>query len=230
MRICILTGPFHPLPPEGFGAVENIWLDIARKMATYGNEITMISCGNESGIEYLDGVTHLYLKRKYRSGNIFLDLLRDFAYSLRAMRNIPSCDIIMINMFWLPVFVSLRKPKKYLICYNLARFPKGQLRLYRRIDHVFTVSTAIYEAIRDQYSPLLDRTTVVPNPIRTDLFTTSNFGSKRMDGMVLGYTGRIHPEKGIHVLIRAFLSLQNEYPYLKLEIVGPIRVDEGGGW
>ena len=43
------------------------------------------------------------------------------------------------------------------------------------------------------------------------------------------YVGRVHPEKGVHILVEAFGRLISRHPNLRLRIVGPIAEEHGGG-
>jgi len=71
---------------------------------------------------------------------------------------------------------------------------------------------------------------VVANPINTDAFTPGEPRPREdRDELSVMYTGRVHPEKGIDLLIRAFVQLHDRYPHLRLRIVGPVAVEHGGG-
>jgi glycosyltransferase involved in cell wall biosynthesis len=43
------------------------------------------------------------------------------------------------------------------------------------------------------------------------------------------YTGRIHPEKGLHLLIAALARLEPDRNRLRLRVVGPWELEQGGG-
>jgi glycosyltransferase involved in cell wall biosynthesis len=56
-------------------------------------------------------------------------------------------------------------------------------------------------------------------------------GLPRLDAPVvpvLLYAGRVHPEKGVHVLVSSFARLASDFPEVKLRIIGPVREDQGG--
>jgi glycosyltransferase involved in cell wall biosynthesis len=43
------------------------------------------------------------------------------------------------------------------------------------------------------------------------------------------YTGRIHPEKGIHLLVKAARLLTTKFENVRLKIIGAMSVEQGGG-
>jgi glycosyltransferase involved in cell wall biosynthesis len=70
---------------------------------------------------------------------------------------------------------------------------------------------------------------VIPNPI--DIITFVPPPSPRTPparGNIL-YTGRIHPEKGVHILVQAFKIINAEFPETKLTLIGPQATAVGGG-
>ena len=41
--------------------------------------------------------------------------------------------------------------------------------------------------------------------------------------------GRVHPEKGVHLLVRAFRRVAESAPKARLRIIGPAEERQGGG-
>jgi glycosyltransferase involved in cell wall biosynthesis len=71
---------------------------------------------------------------------------------------------------------------------------------------------------------------VIPNPIDTVVFRPpSEPRAARPGAGTILYTGRVHPEKGVHLLVSAFAKLHEEFDRLRLRVVGPRSVDTGGG-
>jgi glycosyltransferase involved in cell wall biosynthesis len=69
---------------------------------------------------------------------------------------------------------------------------------------------------------------VFPNPIDTAVFAPPVGGRTGPAREVL-FAGRIHPEKGLDLLVAAFARVAPRYPGLRLRLLGPWRVEEGGG-
>jgi len=101
--------------------------------------------------------------------------------------------------------------------------------LYARVSKVAAASTAVRDAIVRQYPPLKERISVVPNPIDTVVMKPALDVPPRAKKETILYVGRVHPEKGVHILVEAFGRLISRYPNLRLHIVGPIAEGHGGG-
>jgi glycosyltransferase involved in cell wall biosynthesis len=95
---------------------------------------------------------------------------------------------------------------------------------------VLAVSASVAEALKRQYPALASRTSIVPNPIDTAAFRlTDEPAGDSPDGPVILYTGRIHPEKGLDLLVQACVLLTAEIPGLELRIIGESSAQRGGG-
>jgi glycosyltransferase involved in cell wall biosynthesis len=108
------------------------------------------------------------------------------------------------------------------------RMPKGQMRLYRRAARFRANSTPVRAAILKE-EPLAERrTSLIPNPLTFTDPTPVDWQAK--EKRIL-YAGRIHPEKGIQLLLEAFRAAKAESALKgwSLDIVGPANVAHGGG-
>lgn len=230
MRITVVTGPFLPLPPAPAGAVERIWHDLGREFARRGHQVTFVSRAwpGENQDESVDGVRYLRRMTPRRTGRIGLDLAKDLHYSMRIAGLLPPADILVTNVFCLPIFAPLRRKTGRLVI-NVQRYPKHQLRLYPGAARFAVVSAAVRDAIAEQIPSALPITRVIPNPIDLSAFTPPLVARSHQGEQTILYTGRVHPEKGLHVLIEAFALLATDFPLLRLRIVGPTRIDQGGG-
>jgi glycosyltransferase involved in cell wall biosynthesis len=109
---------------------------------------------------------------------------------------------------------------------HVQRFPKGQMKFYGKAARLQTVSTVIRNAICQEAPKLAERVRVIPN------FVSSGNPPEAMQkrGNCILYVGRIHPEKGVHLLIEAFERLLSTgLSNWKLRLVGPWDVTLGGG-
>lgn len=230
MIISIATGPWLPVPALQGGAIPRIWRGLAEEFAARGH-LVRILCRSYPGqpqTEVIQGVQYIRQGGFPQSPNITLDLLKDLLYSLLTFPTLPAADVLVINDFWLPVFASLRS-KVGKIIINANRFPKGQYRLYTGTDFFAAASHAIQEAIAQQYPAAISRMQVIPNPIDTHIFSPSPTARVMRKEKVILYVGRLHPEKGIHLLLDAFAILSQQISHVKLRIIGPIKGSQGGG-
>ncbi len=224
MKICILQGAFLPVPPLSGGAVEKMWFSLGPEFVRQGHEVTHISRAWESlpVEETLNGVQHLRIKGyDTPSGGLKLKLL-DLLYSRRALQMIPDCDVLVTNTFWAPILAKKKLAQRMFV--DVQRMPKGQMRFYGRAARLRANSTPVAEAIRAEL-PLSDHTraVMVPNPL--PFLTQANDLTLGKEQILL-YVGRVHPEKGLHLLLQAMSKMNTPWP---LKIVGPWQVEQGGG-
>jgi glycosyltransferase involved in cell wall biosynthesis len=112
----------------------------------------------------------------------------------------------------------------------LGRVPKGQLRFYGRIARLYATSTEVAAQAAAQCPAMRERIRVIWNPIDWALHAAA--GAARGGGAVtIGFAGRLHPEKGIELLLRAAVRLaaRSDLPAWRLDLIGPAAVREGGG-
>ena len=177
--------------------------------------------------EVIEGVRHL----RVRGYDTPASLLRlkglDLLYSLRARRVLPEADVLVTHTFWMPLLVRSQCHGKLYV--HVARYPKGQMRFYSHAARLQTVSNPIREAIVHEAPQLSAKVCCIPNPlsgaIPARLCPSEEPAPKR-----LLYIGRIHPEKGIGLLLDAVALIpQESFAGWKLLIVGPAESRYGGG-
>lgn len=247
MKIAIITSPFGTLPPTGIGAVEKLWYNMGVVFAGSGHEVTFYCKRPER--ESIPGSGYLFqsLRGYERTGHLISDLLLDLFYSLRALVRLTRCDVLVMNTFFTPLLCPLFRRTFKVAVYNVERYPKGQLKWYTGVDRLSCVSNAIAKAAIDQAPRMANRIKVVNNPVDTVSFrcrftrseseksdiscstTIENDQCNGHKGHVIGYSGRIHPEKGLDILVKAFALLCIKKHNLRLRLIGPRTVAQGGG-
>lgn len=224
MKITIIQGAFLPVPTIMGGACEKIWFRMGQEFTREGHEVVHISRAhpelpNENQIE---GVRHIRVRGYDTPGSIWKLKLLDFFYSRRACRIVPrESDIVVSNTFWSPLL--LRKSLRQKAYVDVQRMPKGQMRWYRHA-RLRANSAPVAAAIRKEL-PAKDhhRVVMIPNPLP---FIVSEPFDEISKQPVLLFCGRVHPEKGLHLLIQATRLLDHPWP---LRIVGPWQIEQGGG-
>jgi glycosyltransferase involved in cell wall biosynthesis len=224
MKICILQGAFLPVPPLSGGAVEKMWFSLGPEFVRQGHDVTHVSrtWGSLPLEEMIDGVRHLRIKGfDTPSGGLKLKLL-DLLYTRRALEVIPDCDVLVTNTFWAPILANKKLAQRMFV--DVQRMPKGQMRFYGRAARLRANSTPVAEAIRAELPDAEhQRVVMVPNPLP---FKTQATDLTRGKEKILLYVGRVHPEKGLHLLLQAMSKMNTPWP---LKIVGPWQVEQGGG-
>ena len=228
MKITIVLGAFLPVPPTMGGAVEKMWYSLAQEFARRGHEVVIVSrkMPNQPQEEIVDEIRHLRVRGFDTPRSLvwlkFLDLL----YSRRVTSILPRADILVTNTFWLPMLV--RDSSRGKVYVHVGRYPKGQMRFYRRAARLQAPSEAVGRAIAAEAPQLSERVAVIPYPAPGSTSTAPPPVAGRNKTIL--YVGRVHPEKGVHLLIDAFTrGTRAAFKDWKLMIVGPTETRFGGG-
>ena len=225
MKITILQGAFLPVPPKLGGAVEKMWFALGKEFASKGHEVVHISrlFNDLPKEELIDGVLHKRVAGYATpASGLYLKWL-DLVYTIRAKSAIPdNTDVIVTNTFWAPIIFSQKLKRRCMV--DVQRMPKGQMRLYKKVWRLRANSTPVAKAICDELrEDLCAQVQMIPNPLPFNQVPVVDLNSK--ENTVL-YAGRIHPEKGLDLLIKAFQLLEGDW---SLIIVGPWDIKAGGG-
>ncbi|MGN6291486.1 MAG: glycosyltransferase family 4 protein [Chitinophagaceae bacterium] len=225
MRIVIIQGAFLPVPPKLGGAVEKRWFAMGKEMAKKGHEVIHISRKymDLPSEEEIEGVLHKRVRGYDTPASGIILKLYDLIYAIRAKKAIPkNADVIVTNTFWLPIILSAKQKKHCMV--DVARMPKGQMKLYRNVARLKANSSPVASAIKSELSASLGKkVTLIPNPLPFSNFSEIDFTRKEK---TILYAGRIHPEKGVDILIEAFKRIKSDW---KLQIIGSWEIRSGGG-
>jgi len=227
MNFTIVTGAFQPVPPAAGGAVERRWHGIAKELVGRGHHVTMLGkqapdLPEDGDVEGVRVIRHTSYSQ---TGKLPVDLLKDLLYALRIRGRVPPADVVISNDFFFPI---VRRPShKETFLVNVARVPKGQLRLYSHVHGILVPSVAMAESVlAEGVAP--SRVTVLPNPIDTTVFNNSVARTYAPPWRLL-FAGRIHPEKGISILIEAVRKLVADDVAIEARVIGPYLESQGGG-
>lgn len=231
MKITIVLGPFQPLPPAGYGAVEKVWHEFAQAFVRLGHAVVLIGKSGSPGDSPANacGVRIVPLRGFSATGRLWKNLLKDFFYSLDVRRRIERSDIIVTNTFWTPVLLALSGSHLGKIVVHVARFPKGQMWLYRGADVLQAISSAVAQEIVRQSPGVRKKVCVLPYPVDLNTYRPAEAARGYDKDLTVLYVGRIHPEKGVGLLISAFRQVMIQPRQVRLRIVGPSAVEQGGG-
>lgn len=139
-------------------------------------------------------------------------------YSGWAVAQVPSCKLVLSPRGMLSSVAWRRSGSKKQVFWWLF-----QRRVLQRADCFHATSEAEFADIRRMgYSqPVI----VLPNGIDIPPRITKPTPNDKTQGRTLLYLGRIHPIKGLDILIRAWGLLEAKFPGWSLQIAGP---DQGG--
>src|SRR5437660_416759 len=240
MKITIVLGAFLPVPPIMGGAVEKVWFALAQEFARRGHEVVLVSRALPElpRFETRAGVKHLRVCGFDTPHSLLWLKFLDLIYSIRAMSVLsasrtdsscgePAADIIVTNTFWLPIL--LRNSKRGQIYVHVARYPKGQIRFYGKAARLQTPSRAVAQAVAAEAPQLAQKITVIPYPAPGSAGELEPPPFADREKTIL-FVGRVHPEKGVHLLVEAFANAARTLlAGWKLVIVGPTEKRYGGG-
>lgn len=227
MKITIVQGGTLPIPPIRGGAVEKVWFSLGREFAKRGHEVTHISrtFSDLPSDQWLDGVHHVRVKGFEFSSKRYLVVWRDLWYALRVLQVLPKADILVTNNVVLPLLIRTRRFGALYV--HVARYPKGQTRLYRHASRIQTVSRATADAIRKEIPAEAGKVRQIPNPVLGVDSAGEHSAFEKREKLIL-FVGRVHPEKGLDHLVEAFHLVGNGAGW-RLAIVGPWEEARGGG-
>ncbi|MEP7014323.1 MAG: glycosyltransferase family 4 protein [Verrucomicrobiota bacterium] len=229
MRVTIILGAFFPVPPIMGGAVEKVMFALGQELARRGHEVVMVSrtMPQFPTEEIRDGIRHIRVRGFNAPRSLpwlkFLDLI----YSMKTMSILPKADIVITNTFWLPLL--LNATKHGLIYVHVTRYPKGQMRFYWKAARLQAPSRAVARAIAAEAPRLASKVLVIPNPVPRPAPLPEPPPVEQRENVIL-YVGRVHPEKGVHLLVDAFAaSARTLFADWRLVILGPAEDKFGGG-
>ncbi len=232
MNVTILFGGECPLPPESIGAVEILWYNVGHVLAGMGHCITLIGKGNptlsRNRHNFICKVVPGFIPSRFR----IVTLIRALANSFRLLRLVTPCDILVVNNAWAMLLMRVfgwKRAQKVVI--NIQRMPKGFFWLRHKGADSFVCPSSTVAKRVSQMIPVCmsSRVEVVPNPVDLRHFNLKHDLEVGNSGATtIAYHGRIHREKGLHLLAEAVRGIVDSHPDIRLKLIGPVEESRGG--
>ena len=226
MRITILQGAFLPVPALRGGAIEKAWESLGQEFSKNGHEVTHVSrlCDGLPESEKIGKVSHFRVKGADAVRNPWILKLLELPYVLRARKVLPLADVLVTHSFWAPLFLPRKRNGKLYL--HVGRYPKGQVRLYRKASRFQVPSKAIARAVALEAPHREKEISVLPYPLGWNLPMVRPLSDRPKRIL---YAGRLHPEKGVAELLDAFGRIhEKKRAGWSLRIMGPWRQEHGG--
>jgi glycosyltransferase involved in cell wall biosynthesis len=172
------------------------------------------------------GLVSCYRKKRI---NYILSIWYHLFYGIRVAISIRvlKCDVVLVhNFLQFAAIIRVFNPSAIIClqmhCEWLRQFAtKTSGRRLRRVDLIIGVSNFITESIKTCYPSIGERCHTVYNGVDADRFCpSSEISAQNEETQHLLFVARLSPEKGVHVLIRAFKILAESRPGLRLDLVG----------
>ena len=227
MKITILQGAFLPVPAIRGGAIEKAWERLGREFVKLGHQVTHISrlCDGLPDEEKIEGVHHIRIQGADAVDNSIKLKLFEFPYVWKARRSLPQADVLVTHAFWAPLILPVSSFGKMYV--HVGRYPKGQLKFYRKAKRLQAPSSFVAEAVKREVPRAKERVSVVPYPLPWEMHEQDSFVNRPKRML---YLGRLHSEKGVLELVRTWCQLSpGERKEWELRIVGPWKKEQGGG-
>ncbi len=229
MRISINMGPWLPVPAIEGGSTHRAWHRLALEFAAHGHEVKIISKRHphQANYERQDGLEFIRLGGFHQGRSQIFNLSKDLIYALQILPQLPESDLLVIHDFWLPIFSAIKKRKFGKIVVIVGRYPRGQQRFYNGVDLFIPNSQIILNALKKCLPDGDRRCKLVSNPVDTELFYPVQKEAEQIPKRIL-FAGRLHPEKGLELLISAFRIVHDKFSNCELKIIGPHTASQGG--
>jgi glycosyltransferase involved in cell wall biosynthesis len=154
----------------------------------------------------------------------YLDYILPIALQIRR----EEYDVVHIHNFsqFVPIIRSLNPNVKivlHMACEWLTQLDYEVIRgRLEQADLVIGTSQYIVNKIRARFPEHAGRCHTVFNGVDAEEFQPAqDEASQSSDEKRLLFVGRVSPEKGVHDLVKAFVSLAEKHPSLQLDLVGP---------
>jgi glycosyltransferase involved in cell wall biosynthesis len=229
MKIQIVMNFAMPVPALRGGAVEKRWHGLALELSRR-HDVLMYSRqdGNLPQHQIEGRLRHLRTPGFQWSNVRAVNIAKSAAWALRIARQLEPADVLITNDILAPVLLPRLKRDLGLVCVEVARMPKVHYRwLYHNISRFYCVSSAIVDEMARVAPRRLPRCLRLPNSTDTDCYSPAANHRPAQARKEILYVGRIHPEKGLEVLLHA-LSLTRNRSRIFLRLVGPAIESSGG--
>lgn len=141
-----------------------------------------------------------------------------------------NMDIVHIHDFsqYIPIIRAYNHKMKIVLHLHMQWLTQlDHDKIAQRLQHadlVIGVSEFITEKVRRQFPECASKCQTVYNGVDSHFYNRRDMDSNRERNGIkqLLYVGRVSPEKGVHILLKAFEKVVQQFPKVHLNIVGPL--------
>jgi starch synthase len=252
LKVALVSSGLVPLPPTRGGAIEEYVYQLSRHLRRLGVDAVAVDakyCGDRVVYDSINGARIARIPTTRPHISFKERIVRELVFGRSATRfiNEEGFNVIHANNAWIGFTLALHRSMRRFrsqgfvyTCHNplwpedrvhmgekIVRFVEGYAM--RSADIVIALNKTMYRALIEKTGVSPRKMVIVPNGVDTEFFRTglkdeqilSKYGLEEQ-GYIL-FVGRVSPEKGVHILLRAFKQIVNDVPRdFKLVVVGPL--------
>ncbi len=243
-EIAIVAPPWWLIPSDNIiTATEHLVEDYSFNFNKFGYKSIIFSrkkdYTDKNGVKDINKYNNRYvytrvsqIDRKFfnKTNTLFFYLIYILRVALK-VRRLKIKKVIVFQTFSFCYWIKFLNPETevnyYTVNHELSRSDnyyqygfipnKLAIKVFPKIHSIITMSEYIKKGIVNRFPEVKDQCKVVYVGIDTDIFKRS-FSKKKEK--IITYSGRVVPEKGVHLLSKAFKNLQTEFKDIKLYIIG----------
>jgi len=246
--LAILVPEMLPVPPVKGGAVEHWVHEVSQRLDQAQFDITIVSRPADAiGVKNIRYLTIAWTKTeqffyKIKEKVTWRNPLRYIAkiqnvisYGLRMAKLVRGFDVVVIHNEPNFLFFMKKMPQQTLILHmhnahlGIALFRPFYRRALKKVDKVICVSDYIRRHALQYFPEYADKFIVIFNATDPEIFKPyGDEAVNQLRGLIdiqpdktyLLYVGRLTEIKGVHVLIKSFITIHAQLPHTRLIIAG----------
>ena len=248
MKIAFVSQPFDAVLPPRQNSIGLWTYEVARRLAREHEVSVYLKGGrfawrreHHSNVHYhhvpmAPDIALLGLLRRLPASRsakrpLFASQFNYLGYAWQVARDLRQqrCDVVhLINFSQFVPIVRALNPNATIVlnmrCEWLTQLDHAMIvRRLAKIDSVLGCSDYVTSKIRESFPGFADRCKTSHNAVDTGVFVPGGGSPQKPNESVkrLLFVGRVSPEKGLHVLLHAFRLVVDQFPEVRLDIVGP---------
>ena len=247
MRIALVSSGLVPIPPIKGGAVEEYVYQLAKHLRKLGVDAIAMDAkwgGNSVEVNDVNGVSIIKVPVRPLAQNIKRNIIMELQFGRavgKYLRN-EEIDVVHANTAWAGFALAINRNQSYGLVYTCHNplWPEDKVHLGERAvrsvegftmrtsNAVVALNKTMYRAIVEKASVNGDKVVIIPNGVDVDYFKPGLRNSELLskfsleEGGYVLFVGRVSPEKGVHLLLKAFNYIAQESVHVKLAIIGPL--------
>jgi len=252
LRVALVSSGLVPVPPIRGGAVEEYVYQLSRYLRRLGIDAVVIDANYDNDklvYEEFNGAQIVRVPIAKPSVGFKERILKELLFGKTTARyiNREGFEIIHANTAWAGFTLALHRSIGKLKCKGFVYtchnplWPEDKVHVGEKIvrlvegytmkiaDTMIALNKTTQRALTEKAKIDPRKTVIAPNGVDTEFFRPwlkdeqilSRYGLVEQNYIL--FVGRVSPEKGVHILLRAFKQIVNDVPKdFKLVVAGPL--------